>query len=98
MTAVASGPEWKAASGTTLKESLTAWADKADCPTGGHWVVIWQTTTDYRIDAPLLFKGNFESALVQVFDLYRKADKPLFAEASRLQCLVSVSDRPADRS
>ncbi|EMZ8851984.1 TcpQ domain-containing protein [Salmonella enterica] len=98
VTVVASGPEWKAVAGSTLKESLTDWAGKADCTSGGHWVVIWQTSTDYRIDAPLVFKGNFESALVQVFDLYKKADKPLFAEASRLQCLVSVTDKPADRS
>ncbi|EKE6060882.1 TcpQ domain-containing protein [Salmonella enterica] len=98
VTVVASGPEWKAVAGSTLKESLTDWAGKADCASGGHWVVIWQTNTDYRIDAPLVFKGNFESALVQVFDLYKKADKPLFAEASRLQCLVSVTDKPADRS
>ncbi|EDO1895689.1 hypothetical protein CT850_13810 [Salmonella enterica] len=98
VTVVASGPEWKAVAGSTLKESLTDWAGKADCAGGGHWVVIWQTSTDYRIDAPLVFKGNFESALVQVFDLYKKADKPLFAEASRLQCLVSVTDKPADRS
>lgn len=96
--AVPGGPEWRAAVGSTLKESLTEWAGKADCASGGHWVVIWQTSTDYRIDAPLVFKGNFESALVQVFDLYKKADKPLFAEASRLQCLVSVTDKPADRS
>lgn len=98
VTVVASGPEWKAVAGSTLKESLTDWAGQADCASGGHWVVIWQTSTDYRIDAPLIFKGNFESALVQVFDLYKKADKPLFAEASRLQCLVSVTDKPADRS
>ena len=98
VTAVATGPEWKAEPGTTLKESLTAWAGRAACPNGGQWVVIWQTATDYRIDAPLVFKGSFESALADVFDLYRKADKPLFAEASRLQCLVSVADRPADRS
>lgn len=96
--AVASGPEWKATVGSTLKESLTEWADRADCSSGGHWVVIWQTSTDYPIDAPLVFKGNFESALVQVFDLYKKADKPLFPEANRLQCLVSVADKPADRS
>ncbi|EEB4298798.1 hypothetical protein GJB91_20545, partial [Salmonella enterica] len=75
--AVPGGPEWRAAVGSTLKESLTEWAGKADCASGGHWVVIWQTSTDYRIDAPLVFKGNFESALVQVFDLYKKADKPL---------------------
>ncbi|EMW3851994.1 TcpQ domain-containing protein [Salmonella enterica] len=92
-----SGPEWKAAAGTTLKESLTAWAEKADCPNGGHWVVIWQTPVDYRIEAPLTFRGSFESALDQVFELYRPAEKRLYAEANRTQCLVSVAGRPVDR-
>ncbi|MHC8707822.1 PFGI-1 class ICE element type IV pilus protein PilL2 [Salmonella enterica] len=98
VTVAPSGPEWKAVVGSTLKESLTEWAGKADCAGGGHWVVIWQTSTDYPIDAPLVFKGNFETALVQVFDLYKNADKPLFPEANRLQCLVSVTDKPVDRS
>ncbi|EKC7220749.1 TcpQ domain-containing protein [Salmonella enterica] len=91
------GPEWKAAAGITLQESLTAWAEKADCPNGGHWVVIWQTPVDYLIEAPLTFHGSFESALDQVFDLYRTAEKRLYAEASRMQCLVSVTGRPVDR-
>ncbi|HBJ6316911.1 TPA: TcpQ domain-containing protein [Salmonella enterica subsp. diarizonae serovar 50:r:z] len=95
--ALPSGPQWKAAAGTTLKESLTAWAEKADCPNGGHWVVIWQSPVDYRIEAPLTFRGSFESALDQVFELYRPAEKRLYAEANRVQCLVSVTGRPVDR-
>ncbi|EBH0783474.1 hypothetical protein FJ875_25240 [Salmonella enterica] len=95
--ALPSGPQWKAAAGTTLKESLIAWAEKADCPNGGHWVVIWQSPVDYRIEAPLTFRGSFESALDQVFDLYRPAEKRLYAEANRTQCLVSVTGRPVDR-
>ncbi|OQM38937.1 TcpQ domain-containing protein [Citrobacter braakii] len=95
--ALPSGPEWKAAAGTTLKESLTAWAERAICPNGGNWVVIWQTPVDYLIEAPLTFRGSFESALDQVFDLYRPAEKRLYAEAHRAQCLVSVTGRPADR-
>ncbi|EKR9890157.1 TcpQ domain-containing protein [Salmonella enterica] len=95
--ALPSGPQWKAAAGTTLKESLIAWAEKADCPNGGHWVVIWQTPVDYRIEAPLTFRGSFESALDQVFELYRPAEKRLYAEANRVQCLVSVTGRPVDR-
>ncbi len=95
--ALSSGPEWKAAAGITLQESLTAWAEKADCPNGGHWVVIWQTPVDYLVEAPLTFRGSFESALDQVFDLYRPAEKRLYAEASRAQCLVSVTGRPVDR-
>lgn len=91
---VASGQVWRAEVGSTLKETLTRWAGEAKCENGGNWVVIWPVTLDYRIDAPLVFNGNFESILVQVFDLYRQADKPLYASASRLQCLVSVSDQP----
>ncbi|EEJ5313355.1 hypothetical protein GQ117_001381 [Salmonella enterica] len=95
--ALPSGLQWKAAAGTTLKESLTAWAEKADCPNGGHWVVIWQSPVDYRIEAPLTFRGSFESALDQVFELYRPAEKRLYAEANRTQCLVSVTGWPVDR-
>jgi type IV pili sensor histidine kinase/response regulator len=89
-----SGPLWRAEVGSTLKETLNRWAAQAPCDNGGNWVVIWPVGLDYRIDAPLEFHGNFESVLVQVFNLYRQAEKPLFAQASRLQCLVSVSDRP----
>lgn len=92
--AAPSGQLWRAEVGSTLKETLTRWASEAKCDNGGNWVVIWPVTLDYRIDAPLAFHGNFESVLVQVFGLYRQADKPLFASASRLQCLVSVSDQP----
>ncbi|WP_263064713.1 PFGI-1 class ICE element type IV pilus protein PilL2 [Dickeya dadantii] len=95
VTAAQTGPIWKADVGSTLKETLTKWAAQAKCDTnGGNWVVIWPVAVDYRIDAPLSFHGNFESVLVQIFELYRRAEKPLFAEASRMQCLVSVSDRP----
>lgn len=31
----------------------------------------------YRLDAPLMFRGSFESAMEQVFELYRTAQKPL---------------------
>lgn len=97
VTAQPSGAEWKAAAGTTLQESLTAWAVKADCPNGGHWVVIWQTPVDYRIEVPLTFRGSFESVLDQVFNLYHPAEKRLYAEAHRAQCLVSVTGQPVDR-
>ncbi|HEY3591485.1 MAG TPA: TcpQ domain-containing protein [Buttiauxella sp.] len=94
VTVAPSGQLWRAEVGSTLKETLTRWAGSAECNNGGSWVVIWPVSLDYRIDAPLTFHGNFESALVQVFDLYRQADKPLYAAASRMQCLVSVSDQP----
>ncbi|AUH01903.1 pilus assembly protein [Prodigiosinella confusarubida] len=92
--AAPSGQRWRAEVGSTLKETLTRWAGVAKCDNGGDWAVIWPVSLDYRIDAPLVFHGNFESVLVQIFDLYRQAEKPLYAVASRMQCLVSVSDHP----
>ncbi|QXF32684.1 pilus assembly protein [Photorhabdus luminescens] len=97
VTTIPIGNIWRAETGTTLRGMLERWANTTNCPVGGHWVVVWSSPTDYRIDAPLTFKGNFESLLVQLFDLYRQAEKPLFAEVSRLQCLISVSDKPVTR-
>lgn len=97
---VITGKSWLAPSGTTLREMLLKWAQETRCESGAspHWTVIWPlTVTDYRLDAPLTFRGSFESMLGQMFDLYRTAQKPLYAEASRVQCVVSVSDTPATR-
>lgn len=97
---VVEGKSWLAPSGTTLREMLMKWAQDTRCESGAspHWTVIWPVSvTDYRLDAPLTFRGSFETLLGQMFDLYRTAQKPLYAEASRIQCVVSVTDAPAGR-
>ena len=94
------GKSWLAPSGTTLREMLMKWAQDTRCESGAsaHWTVIWPVTvTDYRLDAPLTFRGSFETMLGQMFELYRTAQKPLYAEASRMQCVISVTDIPAGR-
>lgn len=93
-----SGKSWRAPSGATLRETLMKWAGDTRCESGAspNWTVIWPAgVTDYRLDAPLTFQGTFEAMLGQMFELYRTARKPLYADASRLQCLVSVSDTPS---
>ncbi|WP_170914668.1 TcpQ domain-containing protein, partial [Salmonella enterica] len=55
---------------------------------------IWPTPVNYRIDVPFTLRGNFESVIVQLFRLYRPAEKPLYAAPNRLQCLVFVDDKP----
>ena len=97
---VVEGKSWLAPSGTTLREMLMKWAQDTRCESGAstQWTVIWPVSvTDYRLDAPLTFRGSFETMLGQMFDLYRTAQKPLYAEASRMQCVVSVSDTPDGR-
>lgn len=76
-----------------------AWpvSDDAGIPTP-----VWAITNERRNsviaflvvigDAPLMFRGSFESAMEQVFELYRTAQKPLYAQASRMQCIITVSD------
>lgn len=92
-------PVWKAEPGTTLRKFLTSQASTVTCPTGGHWTVFWPENIDYPISAPLIFHGNFESLLNQLFTLYGpgRVDTPLYAKATRSQCLVAVSDKPGNR-
>ncbi|QQK74104.1 pili assembly chaperone (plasmid) [Pectobacterium versatile] len=91
------GKTWQAPSGATLREVMIKWAGETRCESGASptWTVIWpMSVTDYRLDAPLTFQGAYESMLGQVFELYRTAKTPLYGQASRLQCVVSVSDTP----
>lgn len=90
------GQAWRAVTGITLKETLKTWASGVRCESGSspYWTVIWPTPVNYRIDAPLVLTGNFESVVVQLFELYKAAEKPLYATANRYQCLVYVSDTP----
>ncbi|ECC1750090.1 pili assembly chaperone [Salmonella enterica subsp. diarizonae] len=93
VTPVPSGKEWRAPAGTTLRENLTKWAEETPCDTPGiaHWMVIWpESVTDYRLDAPLIFHGSFEAITGEVFDLYRTASTPLYAQGSRMQCVITV--------
>ncbi|MEI7307104.1 TcpQ domain-containing protein [Pectobacterium atrosepticum] len=92
------GKTWSAHAGSTLRENMMKWAADTRCEgmSTNNWTVIWPTSvTDYRLDAPLVFHGTFESMLRQVFELYSTAKTPLYGEATRTQCLVSVSDTPA---
>ncbi|EAN8329028.1 pili assembly chaperone [Salmonella enterica] len=92
---VPAGKEWRAPAGTTLRENLTKWAEDTPCDTPGiaHWMVIWpDSVKDYRLDAPLIFRGSFEAVTGQVFDLYRTAIIPLYAQGSRMQCVITVTD------
>jgi len=97
---VISGKTWLAPAGKTLREVLFKWVSEQRCESGAsaNWTLIWpNAVTDYQLDAPLTFRGSFESMLDQVFQLYKNAETPLYGDASRLQCLVAVSDSPAKK-
>ncbi|KAA1195464.1 toxin co-regulated pilus biosynthesis Q family protein [Photorhabdus heterorhabditis] len=87
--------QWRIEKGTTLKDGIMAWAVKEMCSVADsiNWTVIWETPINYRIDAPLQFKGHFKSALNDVFSLYQYAQKPLYVETNTPQCLIQVMEQ-----
>lgn len=86
---------WKIDKGSSLKKGFELWVSKEKCPIGnGKWLVRWDTDTDYAIDYPLSFSSaTFEGATSQLFNLYRKAQAPLYVSGYRHQCLIVISDR-----
>lgn len=86
---------WRIEAGSTLKDTLFNWASGETCSTPGvsNWTVAWQTSVNYRIDAPLQFEGNFSEALNSLFILYGKAKVPLYAGTKAQQCVLLVDDK-----
>lgn len=87
------GKNWAANTGETLKGVLNRWASSEICKSGEKWQVVWPVLIDYRIDSPLVFTGTYFEAVSGMFDLYRKANAPLFVDIYKAQCIISVSDK-----
>jgi len=87
--------KWTLDKGISLKAGYLAWVAKETCPGEmKKWTVRWETDTDYSIDYPLSFTAtNFEQATSQLFNLYLRAEAPLYVNGYRNQCLIVISDR-----
>ncbi|EDD2602660.1 hypothetical protein GA538_09350, partial [Salmonella enterica] len=84
---------WQASVGSTLKDTLLEWTTREKCTAGGPWKLAWNTTVNYRIDAPLAFSGSFRSAINDLFILYGTASTPLYAATQSAQCVLLVDDK-----
>ncbi|PPE26822.1 pilus assembly protein (plasmid) [Escherichia coli] len=82
---------WNLKKGSTLRDGLTEWASSSPCG-NSTWNLVWDTPVNYRIDAPLIFRGNFESVLKDTLMLYLSADKPLYAFRNIAQCVITIKD------
>lgn len=79
---------WNASVGSTLRQSVEAWAKRAD------WHVIWEADDlDYPIDAPLHFTGSFTDAISKIFPLYDGARRSFAVDGNTEQHIVHVSER-----
>lgn len=87
---------WKIERGTTLRQGYDQWASQAVCASDKpNWTVRWDTGTNYPIDYTLTFHAaSFEEATAQLFNLWHRAQVPLFVSGYRQQCLVVISDTP----
>lgn len=91
--AVARPVIWQASVGTTLKDTLLEWTTREKCTTGSFWKLAWNTSVNYRIDAPLSFSGSFRQAVNDLFILYGTASTPLYAATQSAQCVLLVDDK-----
>ncbi|EFN6524426.1 pilus assembly protein [Escherichia coli] len=86
---------WNLKKGSTLRDGLTEWASSSPCG-NSTWNLVWDTPVNYRIDAPLIFRGNFESALKDTLTLFLSADKPLYGLRNISQCVFIITDNPGN--
>ncbi|PHM37609.1 putative secretion system protein PilL [Xenorhabdus mauleonii] len=86
---------WRIEAGDTLKDALFNWSTNETCTTPGikNWSVVWATSINYRVDAPLKFEGSYHDALNSLFTLYGAAKIPLYAGIRNEQCVLSVDDK-----
>lgn len=86
---------WRIETGNTVKDWLYSQAAAEACTVPGikNWTVAWMTPVNYRVDAPLVFEGDFRTMLNRLFTLYGGAKVPLYAGVRAAQCVVSVDDK-----
>lgn len=91
---------WKIERGTTLRQGYEQWVSQEACSSDKpKWTVRWDTGTNYPIDYTLTFHAaSFEDATAQLFNLWHRAQVPLFVSGYRQQCLVVISDAPPSTS
>lgn len=81
---------WTAETGSTLRQSVEAWAKKAS----PSWTVIWsQDDLDYPIEAQLRFEGSFQDAIKELFPLYDNAPRSFVVDGSDAQRVLHVDER-----
>ncbi|MGX9960641.1 toxin co-regulated pilus biosynthesis Q family protein [Xanthomonas euvesicatoria] len=76
---------WVAGDGTSLRNSVQAWADQAG------WRVEWNAPgIDYQIVGTLAYEGDFVHAVTEIFRAHWHADVPLRVDVYPRQKLINV--------
>lgn len=79
---------WVAKSGSTLRESVREWAQRAG------WELRWvPEDLDYPIDGNLTYAGTFEAAITWIFRVYEKAERPMLVDGNPQQKLLRITEK-----
>lgn len=79
---------WVAKSGSTLRESVREWAQRAG------WDLRWvPDDLDYAIDGKLTYDGTFEAAITWIFRVYEKAERPMLVDGNPEQKILRVTEK-----
>ncbi|GAB5387235.1 MAG: hypothetical protein Alpg2KO_02030 [Alphaproteobacteria bacterium] len=76
--------EWIAPGGSTLKNTLVQWGDRAG------WAIAWDSERDYRLEASATFYGDFETAAANLLRVFSVAQPPVRATIFRGNRVVVV--------
>ena len=84
---------WDTGKNTSLMKAVAEWAHRAG------WRVLWRSSTrlpvnDRRLDAPLHFTGDFQSALKHLFELYKGTAHPFTVDSypQQLPPLIVITE------
>ncbi|MCQ2914501.1 MAG: toxin co-regulated pilus biosynthesis Q family protein [Alphaproteobacteria bacterium] len=85
--------DWLAPEGSTVRQLLLQWGDKAG------WRVVWESDREYILEAGAMFRGRFmdvSSALLRSFARTRPAPWGTFYKGNRVLLITTTEDENAD--
>ncbi|WP_250625584.1 toxin co-regulated pilus biosynthesis Q family protein [Pinirhizobacter soli] len=88
----APNPTWRIRTGSTLRLTLTEWANTA------RYKVVWEARHGFDIEADATIPGDFVAAVTALFDAYRSAAPALYVDIYPDQRIIVVTSDTAETS
>ena len=85
---------WVLKKGKTIRENLEEWARLSN--TGGS--VVWSAPYDMVVKNDVVFRGLYESALMDLFNTTMKFDRPLYGIYWKKNHVIEVTDHWEERN
>ncbi|HFS8112827.1 TPA: toxin co-regulated pilus biosynthesis Q family protein [Enterobacter asburiae] len=83
------GHQWIATKGTPLHTVLQDWSDKAG------WSLVWNSEYNYTLQANATFRGDYISAIKQLFDALGDMNPPIYPELYQGNFVLQIGNKPS---